>query len=720
MKTSTLTTELNDAQLKAVTSNAPYTLVLAGAGSGKTRVLVHRIAWLVQTQHLSPYSILAVTFTNKAAGEMRTRIEKLLEIPTQGMWIGTFHGLAHRLLRVHFQDANLPENFQIIDSDDQQRLIRRILTSLNVDEKQYPIRQIQSFISSRKDEAIRADKVNALDAHGATLKRIYQAYEVLCQRSGLVDFSELLLSAYDLLRNQTTVLAHYQQRFQHVLVDEFQDTNTIQYQWLTLLVGEQGHLTVVGDDDQSIYGWRGAKIENIQHFYRHFQDTLTVKLEENYRSTLGILAAANHVIGHNYHRLGKELKAVAGQGDPIRLYMAFNDLDEAHFLTGQIRYWLQQGYRYNDMAILYRSNAQSRVLEEALVASNIPYRIYGGFRFFERAEIKDALAYLRLIYYRQDDAAFERIINTPTRGIGEQTLISIRERAKINQLSLWEAVVELIANQTLNNRSLTALSSFIDLIEKMSETVKSLPHLADQMEQVITLSGLLNHYQQEKGEKAQAKVENLGELVNAASQFTPENKELSPLQAFLAHAALEAGETQSQLDGSYVQLMTLHSAKGLEFNIVFLCGLEEGLFPHELSIRDESKLEEERRLCYVGITRAREKLYLSYAQSRRLYGKTIPQRPSRFLREIPGKYVEEIRPRTQISRPVTHSFNHSTPTQTIYDDLTLGQRVHHKKFGYGTITNYEGSGEHARIAVKFETEGLKWLIAGFAKLTSVT
>ncbi len=710
---------LNDAQQQAVTSTAPYTLVLAGAGSGKTRVLVHRIAWLIQTEHLSPYSVLAVTFTNKAAGEMRARIEKLLNLPTQGMWIGTFHGLAHRLLRAHFQEASLPENFQIIDSDDQQRLIKRILTSLNLDEKQYPPRQIQGFINAKKDEGIRADKFKPLDAHGMTLKRIYQAYEELCQRSGLVDFAELLLSAYDLFLKQPTVLTHYQQRFRHVLVDEFQDTNTIQYEWLKLLVGDQGHLTVVGDDDQSIYGWRGAKIENIQDFYRNFQNTLTVRLEENYRSTAGILKAANHVIANNFNRLGKELKAVSGQGDPIRLYTAFNDLDEAHFLAAQIKYWSGHGYSHEDIAVLYRSNAQSRVLEEALIAANIPYRIYGGFRFFERAEIKDALAYLRLIYYRQDDSAFERIINTPTRGIGDQTLMTIRETAKTHHCSLWQAVEIIITEKTLNNRALSALATFIELIEQISNTIQPLQNLAEQMEETLKLSGLINHYRQEKGEKAQAKVENLEELITAASQFAPENSQLTPIQAFLAHAALEAGETQSQLTNDCIQLMTLHTAKGLEFKIVFICGLEEGLFPHELSIREEKKLEEERRLCYVGITRAREKLYLSHAENRRLHGKESFQRPSRFLGEIPASCLEEIRPKARVSRPVTQELNFSSSADVIYDGLKLGQRVHHQKFGYGVITNYEGHGENARIAVKFESEGLKWLLAGFAKLKAL-
>lgn len=716
MNSLTTSNILNDAQQQAVTSTAPYTLVLAGAGSGKTRVLVHRIAWLIQTQQISPYSVLAVTFTNKAAGEMRARIEKLLNMPTHGMWIGTFHGLAHRLLRAHFQAANLPENFQIIDADDQQRLIRRILTSLNLDEKQYPPKQIQGFINAKKDEGIRSDKFNPLDAHSMTLKRIYQAYEDLCQRSGLVDFAELLLSAYDLFFKQPEILLHYQQRFQHVLVDEFQDTNTIQYEWLKLLTGTQGHLTVVGDDDQSIYGWRGAKIENIQDFYRHFHNTLTVRLEENYRSTENILTAANYVIANNLNRLGKELKAISGQGEPIRLYTAFNDLDEAHFLAAQIRYWSEKDYAYEDIAILYRSNAQSRVIEEAFIAANIPYRIYGGFRFFERAEIKDALAYLRLIYYRQDDAAFERIINTPTRGIGDQTLMTVREIAKTHQLSLWQATEKIIADKILNNRALAALSAFIQLIEAMSHTITSLSQLAEQTEQTLHLSGLMNYYRQEKGEKAQAKVENLEELINAASQFVPENSQLPAVQAFLAHAALEAGDNQSQLTSNCVQMMTLHTAKGLEFKIVFICGLEEGLFPHELSIREEKKLEEERRLCYVGITRAREKLYLSHAESRRFHGKDSFQRPSRFLGEIPTTCLEEIRPKASVNRPVTQKFNAQTNADIIYDGLKLGQRVYHQKFGYGVIANYEGQGENARIAVKFETEGLKWLLAGFAKL----
>lgn len=710
-------TPLNDAQEQAVTSTAHYTLVLAGAGSGKTRVLVHRIAWLVKTQEVSPYGILAVTFTNKAAGEMRSRVEKLLQMSVQSMWIGTFHGLAHRLLRAHFQEANLPNNFQIIDSDDQQRLLKRILTNLNLDEKQYPPKQIQSFVNGRKDEGLRADQVKPLDAHGMTLKRIYQTYEELCQRSGLVDFAELLLRAYELLKNDATILLHYQQRFQHILVDEFQDTNTIQYEWLKLFLSGDNHLTVVGDDDQSIYGWRGAKIENIQDFYRQFNDTLTVKLEENYRSTEYILNAANHVIANNTNRLGKELKPVSGLGEPVRLYAAFNDLEEAHFLVSQLRHWAAQGYAYEDMAILYRSNAQSRIIEEALIASAIPYRIYGGFRFFERAEIKDALAYLRIVYSRYDDAAFERIINTPTRGIGEQTLMTIRELAKLKNCSLWDAVEFAIDEKSLSGRALSALAGFIELIQGIQSAVESVSLLAEQMEIILNASGLIGHYRQEKGEKAQAKLENLEELINAASQFVSDNSAATPMQAFLSHAALESGDSQNQIMTQCVQLMTLHTAKGLEFKIVFICGLEDGLFPHELSIRDNHKLEEERRLCYVGITRAREKLYLTYAESRRLHGKADAlRRPSRFLSEIPAEFLEEIRPRAKVSRPVTRQFQPQRTSDEIYEGLHLGQRVRHPKFGYGVITNYEGRGDSARIAVKFEKEGLKWLIAGFARL----
>lgn len=713
-------TSLNNAQEQAVTSIAPYTLVLAGAGSGKTRVLVHRIAWLVETQHLSPYGILAVTFTNKAAGEMRGRIEKILNMPIQGMWIGTFHGLAHRLLRLHFQDAGLPENFQIIDSDDQQRLLRRLLASLNLDEKQYPLKQIQGFINARKDEAIRAAQFKPLDVHAMTLKRIYQTYEELCQRSGLVDFAELLLCSYELLLKNPTVLAHYQERFRHVLVDEFQDTNTIQYEWLKLLVGKENHLTVVGDDDQSIYGWRGAEVKNIQQFHRQFREVVTIRLEENYRSTKCILEAANSVIANNFNRLGKNLRSGGEQGDAIQLYKAFNDLDEAHFLASQIRYWVDRGYPYEDIAILYRSNAQSRVIEEAFIGASIPYRIYGGFRFFERAEIKDALAYLRLMYYRQDDAAFERIINTPTRGIGDQTLIAIREVAKERGCSLWQAVFILLDEKTLNSRALSALSNFVQLIERLYQTISPLPHLAEQMDHLLNLSGLMEFYRQEKGEKAQAKLENLEELVNAASQFVTEDTSLTPMQAFLSHAALEAGETQTQMGPHCVQLMTMHSAKGLEFKMVFMCGLEEGLFPHEFSMQDKNKLEEERRLCYVGITRAREKLYMTYAESRRFHGKESFQRPSRFLGEIPMECVEEIRPKMRVSRPVTPTFATRTTSESIFGELQLGQRVRHFKYGDGVITNYEGQGENARIEVRFEREGAKWLLAGFAKLEAVS
>ncbi len=716
--------ELNEAQRQAVTAPPGHLLILAGAGSGKTRVLVHRIAWLIQTQNVSPHSILAVTFTNKAAHEMRGRLESLLNLPASKMWVGTFHGLAHRLLRLHWQEAGLPQSFQILDSDDQYRLVRRVMNSLNLAETQWPPKQAQWFINAQKDEGRHPHQVQDTgDFHQKTMIRIYQAYEEACARSGAIDFAELLLRAYELWQKNPDIHAHYQKRFPHVLVDEFQDTNTIQYAWLRLLIGEHNHLMIVGDDDQSIYGWRGAKIENIQRFNKDFPHTQTIRLEQNYRSTGTILAAANALISNNDGRLGKNLWTDGSDGEPISLYAGFNDLDEARFIVDQIQSWLNKGLKRSEIALLYRSNAQSRVLEEALIQVGIPYRIYGGLRFFDRAEIKDALAYLRLLASRDDDAAFERVVNTPTRGIGEQTISTLRQQARAYNQSLWKTAIQLLATQELPARAANALSAFLRLIDSMAAATTDYG-LSEQTEHVLQTSGLFAHYLKEKGEKGQARIENLEELVNATRQFIPDNNiEMTALASFLAHVSLEAGEHQGEPNQECVQLMTLHSAKGLEFPLVFLCGVEEGLFPHHMSIEEPGRLEEERRLCYVGMTRAMSKLYITYAEVRRLHGSESYHRPSRFINEIPKDFIKEIKLKTQLVRPANtgNSYQPFGSKQPIDDTgLHVGQHVQHGTFGDGVIINYEGQGAHARVQVKFSNAGTKWLVAAYANLQQQT
>jgi DNA helicase-2/ATP-dependent DNA helicase PcrA len=712
---------LNEAQQKVVSAPQMHLLVLAGAGSGKTRVLVHRIAWLINVENISPHNILAVTFTNKAAGEMRHRLETLLDIPMKMMWVGTFHGLAHRLLRQHWEAAGLPQAFQILDSDDQYRVIKRILTSLNLDEAQWAPKKVQWFINQQKDEGIRPSQVaNANDPYTKTLIRVYQAYEEICTRNGVIDFAEIILGSYELFTKNPEILQHYRERFRHILVDEFQDTNTIQYAWLKLLSSGKNYLMIVGDDDQSIYGWRGARVKNIQDFTRDFPDNQVIRLEQNYRSTGVILAASNALITHNDGRLGKKLWSNGGQGDLISLYGAFNDLDEARFIVNQIKQGLKKEVLTNEVAILYRSNAQSRVLEEALIQSQIPYRIYGGLRFFERAEIKDALAYLRLIANRNDDPAFERVVNTPTRGIGDQTLQTLRMEARSQGVSLWQAAQQLLTSQVLSPRASNALTLFIQLIDKMDEDTKTL-ELAEQTEQVLYTSGLFSHYKKEKGERGQARIENLEELINATRQFVPEDNSVSILSSFLVHVALEAGEHQANDHQACVQLMTLHSAKGLEFPWVFLCGMEEGLFPHHMSHEEPGRLEEERRLCYVGMTRAMRKLFLSYAEIRRLHGTESHHRPSRFISEIPKELLEEVRLRTSVVRPAQSlKPSRNTNRDTVIGDtgLRIGQTVSHPAFGEGTLVDAEGRGEHTRLQVKFNQVGTKWLVASFAKLSA--
>ncbi|WP_249717113.1 DNA helicase II [Proteus faecis] len=717
MDVSYLLEGLNDKQREAVAAPRINMLVLAGAGSGKTRVLVHRIAWLLSVEQASPFSIMAVTFTNKAAAEMRHRIEDLIGTSQGGMWIGTFHSLAHRLLRAHYLDANLPQDFQIIDSDDQYRLIRRIVKSMDLDDKQWPARQGMWYINGKKDEGLRPQHIQTYgNPVETTWLKVYQAYQEACDRAGLVDFAELLLRAHELWLNKPQILEHYQNRFTNILVDEFQDTNRIQYAWIRMLAGQTGKVMIVGDDDQSIYGWRGAQVENIQNFLNEFPGAETIRLEQNYRSTSNILKAANALIANNSDRLGKNLWTEGAEGEPISLYCAFNDLDEARYVVGRIKRWQEEGGALTDCAILYRSNAQSRIMEEALLQAAMPYRIYGGQRFFERQEIKDALSYMRLTANRHDDASFERVVNTPTRGIGDRTLDIVRQVSRDNQITLWESALQVIEHKMLAGRATAAIQRFLELIETLASETADMP-LHVQTDRIIRDSGLKAMYEQEKGEKAQARIENLEELVTATRQFSyqDEDEDLMPLQAFLSHAALESGESQADAYQDAVQLMTLHSAKGLEFSQVFIVGVEEGMFPSQMSLDEGGRLEEERRLAYVGVTRAMKKLTLTYAENRRLYGKEVSHRPSRFIGELPKECVEEVRLRATVSRPVNHN-RLGTPIISNDTGYSLGQRVKHPKFGDGTIINIEGSGEHCRLQIAFNGEGIKWLVAAFARL----
>ena len=718
MDVTTLIDSLNPAQREAVTSTDTHLLVLAGAGSGKTRVLVHRIAWLARVEGISPHAILAVTFTNKAAREMRERIHELLGMAPQGMWVGTFHGLAHRLLKAHWHDAGLPENFQILDSDDQLRLIKRVYASLDIDDGRFPVRQAQWFINGQKDEGLRARHIERSgDPFTTTMIQVYSAYEEACQRGGLVDFAELLLRAHELWLEKPELLAHYQRRFAHILVDEFQDTNAIQYAWLRMLAGDRAIVTAVGDDDQSIYGWRGARIENIQNFTAHFPTARVVRLEQNYRSTGTILKAANAVIARNSERLGKHLWTEAHDGEAIALYAAFNEHDEARFIAGRIQDWGAKGNLRGDCAILYRSNAQSRVLEEALLREQIPYRIYGGQRFYERLEIRNALAYLRLVVNRGDDAAFERVVNTPTRGIGDKTLEELRQLARAEGLALWDATLKAIP--LLPGRAANALRGFLELIDGLAAAVDDLP-LHEQVDHVLARSGLIEFHRKEKGERGQTRVENLEELVSACRAYEPEDRDLPALPQFLAEAALDAGEQQAESHEDAVQLMTLHSAKGLEFPLVFIAGMEENLFPHKMSADDPERLEEERRLAYVGITRAMEKLYLSFAESRQLHGSESWNAVSRFVRDIPAELVEEVRLGSAVTRPTSYAAKgpFSVSADGEGTGLRLGQRVQHRIFGEGVVLNMEGSGAQARVQVNFD-EGAKWLVLQYANLQAL-
>ena len=719
MDVTQLLDSLNTPQREAVCGGGGHQLVLAGAGSGKTRVLVHRIAWLVQAEGVSPQRILAVTFTNKAAREMRSRIEELLDttspgLSTRGMWVGTFHGLAHRLLKAHWADAGLPQGFQILDADDQLRVVKRVMRELQIDDGKWPPRQAQGFINAEKDEGRRAAHVEDWgDPYNKTMLEIYARYEEHCERGGLVDFGELLLRSHELWLKHPELLQHYQQRFGWMLVDEFQDTNTIQYAWLRVLAGDTVAVTAVGDDDQSIYGWRGAKIENIHRFSDDFPGAVVVRLEQNYRSTGTILDAANALIDHNSDRLGKELWTDGEQGESIAVYAGFNEVDEANFIVSRIRSELNAGRQRGDHAILYRSNAQSRTLEDALLRASIPYRVYGGLRFYDRMEIRNALAYLRLLQHRHDDPALERVINTPPRGIGEKTVQQVRDLARQGSMSLWQAIEEGLQAGTFNKRAASSLAGFVEVLASLESGTEGLS-LAALCDYVVAASGLLEFHRNEKGERGAARVENLEELVSAAQAFTADDEELSALQQFLDSAALDAGERQADEYEDSVQLMTLHSAKGLEFPLVFMAGVEENLFPHRMSAEDPQRLEEERRLCYVGITRAMVKLTITYAESRRLHGKESYNAPSRFIRELPSTLLEEVRLGGAVSAPAfsQHSGTGDDGEPGVYP----GQRVSHGRFGEGTVLQLEGSGQHARVHVNFERDGAKWLVLQYAKL----
>ena len=724
---------LNDQQRQAVTAPLGNLLVVAGAGSGKTRVLVHRIAWLVEVERVPPSGVLAVTFTNKAAAEMRGRVERLLEGPARAMWVGTFHGIAHRLLRMHWQDAGLPRNFQILDADDQLRLVKRVMRDLDLDEQKWPARQAVWFINTQKDEGRRAKDMHAgTDLFATTHAKIYAAYEALCQQGGLVDFAELLLRSHELWLERADLLEHYRRRFRHLLVDEFQDTNRIQYEWLRVLAGSSrpspatpaATIWAVGDDDQAIYGWRGAKIENIHRFQSHFQDVGVVRLEQNYRSTGHILRAANALIDRNVARLGKNLWTNAKDGDPIKVYSGYNDLDEARFIAERAQQWVDGGGGHADIAVLYRSNAQSRVIEEALLRLDIPYRIHGGVRFYERAEIRNALAYMRLVEQRHADVAFERVVNTPPRGIGGKTVEAIRAIARARRVSLWKATQEGIAEGALTGRSAKAMGAFLALVDDMAAAVAGCG-LRQIATHCIETSGLVEFHLREGGERGVARKENLEELVNACSEFGRElvfpndggeaDENATELQEFLDQAALESGDYQS--GGPAVQMMTLHSAKGLEFPLVFVAGMEEGLFPNRRSVDEPGRLEEERRLAYVGITRAMRELYLTHAETRRLYGAQTTSWPSRFLEEIPHDCLEEVRLGGSVTRPFRPKRNNGAAVETNAGEVMhIGQRVRHAKFGEGVILQADGRGERTRVQVRFSSAGTKWLMLIYANL----
>ncbi len=734
-----LLNDLNTEQKDAVTTDNQYTIVLAGAGSGKTRVLVHRIAWLCMEKHYSPHSIFAVTFTNKAAAEMQERIQHLIgEGYFNGMWVGTFHGLTHRLLRMFSQQAKLPSNFQLIDTEDQIRLIKRIFRELKIDEKQWSAKECASFISNQKEKGLRAKDLIPEDPKQIMWQTIYNDYQAICDRVGYVDFSELILRAYELLCSDKEVLSYCQHRFSNILIDEFQDTNHIQYSLVKKLAGTTANVMIVGDDDQSIYSWRGANADNLQLFIHDFPETEIIRLEQNYRSTSTILDAANQLIAKNQNRLGKNLWTDRNEGEKISLYVGFNDIDEARFVIGQIKKYHDAGEKYSSCAILYRNNVQSRLFEDTLLQAGLPYQIYGSIRFYERQEVKLALAYLRLLHDHDNDMAFEATVNTPTRGIGNVTLDKIRLTAKQNNISLWNACLMLIQMNGLTERQRSGVSRFLELMGSIYDEVAQMPFY-QQLDILIKSSGIQQMYEQEPGIKGQSRLENLEELVSAAEQFYRNNENtviedsetgqtLTVLESFLAYTSLESRDVLKEQDS--VQLMTLHAAKGLEFDNVFIVGLEEGLFPAQRSALEIDRMEEERRLAYVGITRARKHLTLSLCELRRLYGREERNLPSRFLAELPVDRLNEISYRGFFAPPEGKLDNLSQEKQFQQnrrqsyldksresDGYTLGRKVKHHRFGEGTIINLDGEGDHRRVQIAFVNEGIKWLVIKLANLT---
>ena len=720
MDVSYILESLNEKQREAVTSESPHLLVLAGAGSGKTRVLVHRVAWIVDAFRSNPGTIMTVTFTHKAANEMQSRIQELLKSPVPELWCGTFHGLAHRTLKRFYKEANLISGFTILDADDQLRIIKRLAKELELEDSAWPPKQIQWQINSWKDDGKRSKDIKAeKDFYTETIKGLYERYEDLCKQDSLVDFAELLLKSYELIRDDAKVKKFFHSRFKHILIDEFQDTNKIQYKWLQEIASNEANLTAVGDDDQSIYGWRGARVENIDAYKKSHDQSETIRLEQNYRSTSVILNAANALIENNQERLGKNLWTDSKEGELITLYQAYSEQDEARFIAEVIKGWMNSGELYKDCAVVYRSNAQSRAIEEALLRISIPYRIYGGLRFYERLEIKNAMSFLKVIFNPHDNPSFERSIANPPRGIGAKTLIKIRNKANENNLSYVQASAKMLDEGSIGGRGAAGLRSYLKLLIDHGEQLDKTP-LSDLLDSIIQSSGLIQHHEKEPGEKGKTRIENLEELITAAKNFEQSFdkektiKEIS--ESFLDTVSLDAGETQAGEFDDAVQLMTLHSAKGLEFPLVFMTGLEETLFPHGRSMESPNQLEEERRLCYVGITRAMKKLYLTYAESRRLHGSDVFNPPSRFIKEIPAEYIDEIRPRASVNVPYKRTSQSSPMDFKEEIGIALGQKVLHPKFGQGIVLNYEGSGESARVQINFESAGTKWLVLSFANL----
>lgn len=716
-----ITQELNNKQLEAVIlKEGKNALILAGAGSGKTKVLTSRIVYLINEKNIKINEILALTFTNKAAKEMRERLSILLKRPVTSTWVGTFHSISHRLLRVHYQEAGLNSSFQIIDAQDQFRIIKRLMKENQIDEAKYPVRKIQWFINSQKDEGKKPEDIDAGYNFFITQSlKIFNLYQSHCSNNSLIDFADILLKSYELLKNNLSLREYYQKYFKHILVDEFQDTNTIQYKWIKLLFSGDNKIFCVGDDDQSIYGWRGAKIENINKLNDDFAPIETIRLEQNYRSTGNILSASNSLITNNKSRLGKSLWTDAGDGEKIDLYKAKDEKDEANFVIKTISKKLDDNVDANECAILYRSNAQSRVFEEVLIKHNIAYIIYGGLRFFDRAEIKDGLCYLRLIENSADNIAFERIVNFPTRGIGVATIEKVRDFATNNHTSFFQAAKEI--TPTLPTRASNSIKGFTDLIDKISDNAKELK-LSEKVDYLLKESGLLTHYDNDKTDKTKSKKQNLEELVSAAKQYIHEDNLISETQGFITLASLDSAGENTKENHQCVQLMTIHSAKGLEFENVFLVGMEEDLFPSRQSKDEIHLLDEERRLCYVGMTRARKKLSLSFAKQRFLYGQTNFVYPSRFLNEIPDKYLHKIK--NQFTQNSTAQKNNFLDESAVNindnkNELSIGKMVKHQKFGFGIITNLEGSGESSRVQVRFKTAGTKWLISSYAKLEYV-